>query len=400
MHEPPLTNGPPGRNSISSGRIAHLTTIDLSLRFLLLPQLQAMQAAGYEVVGLSAPGPWRKQLLAAGVEVIDIPELQRGQYGLSDLRAMRQIAEVLRRERFDLLHTHTPKAGLLGRLAARAVNQRHIVHTIHGLPANNLSSVWRHALVWAIERVGACCSEHVLLQNAEDLETVRRTLMVSRSRCSLLGNGVDLQRFSPDAISSEQQHELRQQLNISPKALVVGMVARLIERKGFLEFFECAKRLRAAYPGCVFLCAGPLEPSQADGIAKSQLQSLQDQGIIRYVGMRTDIERLYALMDIAVLPSYFPEGVPRSLMEPAAMGKPLVTTNMRGCRNVVQHGVNGLLVPAQNPSALTEAVRQLLADPNMREDMGRASRRLAEDRFDERLMARRTIELYDRLLKN
>lgn len=378
--------------------IAHLTTVDMSLRFLLLPQLKAMQQAGYEVAGLAAPGPWKQQLLAEGVRVIDIPQLKRGKHGLSDALAIMQIARILRKERFDILHTHTPKAGLLGRLSARLVSQPHVVHTIHGLAANEYSSRSRHALAWGIERVGAACSEHVLLQNAEDLETVRRTKMVPSSRCSLLGNGVDITRFSPHAVSLASQQQLRAELGVPANALVVGMVARLIERKGFVEFFEAATRLREVFPAVVFLCAGPLEPSQADAISQTRLDELSARGIIIYAGLRPDVERIYSLFEIAVLPSFFPEGVPRSLMEPAAMGKPLVTTDTRGCRDVVQAEVNGLLVPPRDAGALTAALSRLLSDAPLRKRMGQASRKRALAHFDERLMARRTLDLYARLL--
>lgn len=384
---------PPHRPKISR-KVAHLTTVDQSLRFLLLPQLQALRDNGYEVSALSAPGPWRQELESHGLRVRDVPHLVRGRHGPSDLMAVLEIAKLLRRERFDILHTHTPKAGLLGRLAAKLAGQPNVVHTIHGLPANEYSPRWKHALVWTIERIGATLSDHVLLQNEEDLQTVRRTRMVSRSHSSLLGNGVDVTRFAPQSVGPASRDRLRRELKIDPDALVVGMVARLIRRKGFYEFFEAAEQLHRRTPKCVFLCAGAFEPSQADGIPESLMRDLTRRGVLIHAGVRTDVERLYALMDIAVLPSYFPEGIPRSLMEPASMGKPLVAANSRGCRDIVQPGRNGTLVPARNSAALTQAIAELLDSPQTRVRMGQQSRQLVLERFDERLMTRRTLDVY------
>jgi glycosyltransferase involved in cell wall biosynthesis len=374
-------------------RLAHMTTVDLSLRFLLLNQLRAFREEGFEVVGISAPGPWVRELEAEGFAHLAVPALQRRWAPLADVRALVALVAVLRRHRPTIVHTHTPKAGVLGRVAARLAGVPIVVNTVHGFYAAEGPALRRRFFL-LLERIAARCSHFEFCQSDEDLTTLRRLGVVAADRSDYLGNGVDLQAFDRQRVDREQT---RRRLGIDPDAVVVGTVGRLVWEKGYREFFTMAERLSDAAPRTVVLAVGPAEPGKGDGVPSRVVDDLDRRGIVRFLGMRVDMPELYAAMDVFVLPSYR-EGFPRSAVEAAAMGLPLVLTDIRGCREVVEDGRNGFLVPARDAEALLNRTRRLVQDAALRARFGRASRDRAAAQFDERRIIRATLAVYHRLL--
>ena len=374
-------------------RIAHIVTADLTLRFLLRDQLRAFQAAGFDVVGVSALGPWRAELEAAGVRCVGVPGLTRRWAPVGDLRALVGLVRVLRALRPVLVHTHTPKARILGRVAARLAGVPLVVNTFHGLYGTQGSPLRRAAFLW-VERVAARWSDFDFSQSLEDLETLHRSGVVPPERSAYLGNGVDLQRFDPARLDRQA---VRVRLGLRPDAVVVGTVGRLVWEKGYREVFALAERLRAR-PGVEVVVVGPHEPGKRDAVPLATVEDLARRGLVRFLGMRTDMPECYAAMDIFVLASYR-EGFPRSAIEAAAMGLPLVLTDITGCREVVNEGENGFLVPVRDAAILADRVGRLLDDSALRARMGAASRRRAVAEFDERLVVERTLQVYRRLLQ-
>jgi len=375
-------------------KLVHLTTVDLSLRFLLRDQLRAYREAGFEVIGMSAPGPWIRDLQDDGLAHVAVPALVRRVHPLADARALAQLIRVLRRVAPTILHTHTPKAGVLGRLAARVAGVPIVVNTVHGFYALEGSRARRRFYLW-LERLAARASDFELCQSREDLEMLRRLGVLDPARSAYLGNGVDLGRFDP---ALWDRRAVRAQLGIPPEAVVVGTVGRLVWEKGYREFFTAAEALRLEHPALVWLAVGPAEAEKADGIPAAVLDDLQRRGVIRFLGMRTDMPALYAAMDVFVLASYR-EGFPRSAVEAAALGLPLVLTDIRGCREVVAEGGNGFLVPPHDSAALQARIRQLIGDPRLRTRFAGESRARALREFDERRIIATTLDLYRRLLR-
>jgi glycosyltransferase involved in cell wall biosynthesis len=352
-------------------RVAHVTTVDLTLRFLLLGQLRRLREEGFEVTGISAPGPWTKDLEAEGIRHIPWPHATRSWDPSADARAFAELIGILRRERFDLVHTHNPKPGLIGRVAARFTGVPCVVNTVHGLYATPEDRLSRRAAVLAVERLAARFSDLELYQSEEDLRWSRRIGLVDGRKSALLGNGTDLRRFDPSAVAGERVVALRSELGIPSTSPVVGMVGRLVAEKGYREFFDAAGEIRRSMPEVRFLAVGGTDPEKADSLPLPELDALADQVVV--TGWRQDVPELLALMDVFVLPSWR-EGIPRSAIEAAAMGKPLVLSDIRGCREVARQGVEGLLVPPRNAERLTAAIGELLASPSRRERMGAAAR--------------------------
>jgi glycosyltransferase involved in cell wall biosynthesis/ribosomal protein S18 acetylase RimI-like enzyme len=359
-------------------KVAHLTTIDLSLRYLVMPQLTAAAAFGWEAIGISAPGPHVAELEAAGIRHIPLPTSSRGWSLRSDLRAAGDLWRILREEEVDILHTHNPKPGLYGRVLGRLAGVPIVVNTVHGLYATEDDPPGRRAAVYLTEGVASRFSDAELVQSVEDLELMTRYHITRRHRSALLGNGVDLARFDPGRFSPEERERVRAEIGARPDQVVVGSVGRLVAEKGYPELVEAAESLPDSY---VVVAIGPDDPEKPDALGPGFVARAETAGV-RLLGMRTDVDRWYAAMDVFVLASHR-EGFPRAAMEAAASGLPVVATDIRGCRQVVEDGVNGRLVPVGDAAALTEAIRAIGDDPAARRAMGEASRVKALDEFDE-----------------
>lgn len=374
-------------------RLAHLTTSDISLSLLLGHQLAAYRDAGFDVTGISAAGPWSAGLAAQGIRHLEIPALRRSWAPAADARALVALTALFRRERFDIVHTHNPKTGVIGRIAARLAGTPVVVNTVHGLYGTDGSRSRRIAYL-TLERIAAACSDFEFCQSREDLDTLRALRIIAPERSLHIGNGVDLSVFDSTAVD---RRSLRASLGIGDEEVVIGAVGRLVWEKGLREVFAAAERLAVARPQVRFLVVGPLDEGKADAVPAAVVADLERRGIARFLGLRHDVRDLYGVMDIFVLASYR-EGFPRSAVEAAAMGLPLVLTDIRGCREVVADGVNGLLVPPRDAAALEAALRRLVDDRGLREGFGRANRQKARDLFDERRIISQILGVYRMLL--
>ena len=376
-------------------RVVHVTTSDISLALLLRPQLAAFVRAGYEVIGVSGPGPFAPSLAEVGIEHVPVVSLTRSVDVWSDVHASRDLFRLFRSLRPDVVHTHNPKPGIYGRLAARAARVPAVVNTVHGLYALPEDPWVKRAVVYGLERVAAACSDAELVQSPEDVEVLHR-LGVPARKLHLLGNGIDLERFDPERVSPTRAAEVRAEMGAGPDDVVVGAVGRLVWEKGYRELFSAAAELRARRPDVQMFVAGPTEADKEDAVTAADLSDAERHGIT-FLGMRDDVEDLYAAMDLYVLASHR-EGWPRSAMEAAAMGVPVVATDIRGCRQVVDHERTGLLVKVRDPVELADAIAVLADDPHRRAEMGAAARAKAVRDFDDRRQIELTLAVYDQLL--
>jgi glycosyltransferase involved in cell wall biosynthesis/ribosomal protein S18 acetylase RimI-like enzyme len=376
-------------------RVAHVTTVDLTLRFLLMGQMKRLRDEGFEVLGISSSGPWVAAIQAEGIHHVPWRSATRSWAPSADVRALGELVSILRRERVHVLHTHNPKPGILGRIAARLAGVPIVVNTVHGLYAMPEDPWPKRVAVLGLERVAARFSDRELYQSEEDLRWARRIGLVSPGRSVFLGNGTDVTTFDPDAVPVERMSAIRTELGIPDGAVVVGTVGRLVAEKGYRELFAAARRVRDEQAEVVFLVVGDHDTAKSDSIPAPEIERARAD--VAFAGWREDVRELLAIMDVFVLPSWR-EGVPRSAIEAAAMGRPMVVTDIRGCREVVRDGIEGILVAPRDPQRLAEAILELVRDPALRERMGKAARSRAEDRFDERRVLETVVRTYRELL--
>jgi glycosyltransferase involved in cell wall biosynthesis len=304
-----------------------------------------------------------------------------------DLRAIRSLWRILRYERPDVLHTHNPKPGLYGRIVGRLAGVPLVVHTTHGLYATPDDPLPKRLLVYGLEAIASRFSHVELVQNPEDLELMGRWHIAPRRKLRLLGNGVDLERFQP-VDETQRQHE-RAALGLQAEDVVVGLVSRLVAEKGIEDL---ANAMAMVGPPFRLLLVGPHDPDKSDALAPAVLDRAAAAGAV-LTGHRADVERLYAAMDLFCLPSHR-EGFPRAAMEAAASGLPVVATNIRGCRQVVDPGVTGALVPVRDAEALADALQTCAAEPT-RHTLGIAGRAKAITDFDEATVVARVLAAYN-----
>ena len=366
-------------------KIAHLTTVDMSLRYLLLAQLEAGRDLG-DSIGISASGEFVSELEERGIRHVALTSSTRGMNLIADVRAMGQLWKVLRRERPDILHTHNPKPGVYGRIVGRLAGVPIVINTVHGLYATPESSLIKRMVVYTLEWIASRFSDAELIQSPEDYALLMKRGIMPRSKLRLLGNGVDLDRFRPNPALRGQ---VRQGLGLTDDQIAVGLVARLVDEKGVPELLRTAERLEDRY---VVFIVGPRDHQKSDAVSEELLARAEANGV-RFLGMRTDVDRIYQGLDIFVLPSHR-EGFPRAAMEAAASGLPVVATDIRGCRQVVQDGINGLLVPVKDVDALTDAICRVGDDDQLRARMSQASVDRARVQFDERDIVNRVMGAY------
>lgn len=377
-------------------KICHIASADMTVKFLLIPQLEFLIGQGYDVYVVYSKGKWKKKIESQGIKVKNI-EIKRKVSPLWDLVSVFQLFFYFRKEKFDIVHTHTPKPGLLGQLAAKMAGVPIIVNTVHGLYFNEDSSVFKKYFFVFIEKIAAICSDLIFSQNKEDIETIIKERITKREKLKYLGNGVSIEKFNSERFSVDFIEKKKKELGLKPNFKIIGAVGRLVREKGYLDLFKAFKKVLEKFPDTILLIVGPKEPEKKD---KFNPIVAKDYGIEKntiFLGQRVDVDELYSLMDIFVLSSHR-EGFPRTVIEASAMGKPVVATNIRGCREAVEDGKTGLLVPVKNPAKLAEVIIYLLENPEKAKQMGKNGRIKIVKEFDERLVFDRIKEEYQRLI--
>jgi glycosyltransferase involved in cell wall biosynthesis len=354
--------------------------------------MQSLQKAGYLVTGISAPGPDASFLASSGIRHIPIA-ISRRITPLRDLITLYQLFATMKREKFTIVHAHTPKPGLLAQLAARMAGVPIIVNTLHGFYFHpHMSPLLRRVYI-LLEKIAASCSDLILSQNKGDIETAILENICPPEKIRHLGNGIDIARFNPVHTGKRTVPGVA----IRENEPVVGFVGRLVVEKGVLDLLQAARLVLQEIPSAKFLIVGRTDDEKSDSLTTEVAETWGVSDACIFTGWRDDLPELYALMDVFALPSHR-EGFPRTPMEASAMGVPCVVTDIRGCREVVEHGRNGLLVPLRDIRALADALIELMTDKAKARRMGEEGRRMARERFDEQLVFEKVKAEYARLL--
>jgi glycosyltransferase involved in cell wall biosynthesis len=370
-----------------------------------LPLVEALLKQGHEVVLICPLEKYAAELRQSGCRCIHWTLSRHGLNPLQEVVAAFNLLKIYQRERPDVVHHFTIKPNLYGSLAARLVRLTTpqlsqqptpaIVNTFMGLgfvfsphPIAWLLRLFVLPLLWLALRLPNLWA---VFLNRQDLSKFTQLQLVSPDQALLIvSDGVDVQRFRPSSRSRSAK----------PMTPVVLMASRMLWDKGVGVFVESAKLLQKRGVRVQCWLAGEPDLGNPLCVSSAKLQEWQRDGLIHWLGHRADMPDLLKQVNIAVLPSYYNEGVPRILLEAAAAGLPLVATDIEGCRLVVRPGVNGLLVPVRDSQALSIAIEQLVSNSHLCQKMGRASQQIAIEEFDEQKILRQWLAFYDRLLKD
>lgn len=396
-------NGMPARTnneyegfSIKGGkpRVIHVTTIGITSYRALMAQCMYFRQKGLDVGFVFSPSPEGEILRNRGFPVEEI-YINRRIDPLADTLAILKIRDYFRCLKPDIVHTHTSKAGVVGRVAARLAGVPNIIHTVHGFPFYPGMSWMKYRVYKQIEKWTAGITDIMLSQSEEDVVTASKLGIKPRREDLIhIGNGIDLVEFDPGNYSSHQRFQIRKGLKIGETDPVITMIGRINREKGYHDLVEALQCLRDIPWRALFI-------GMDEGFLDKVIRQINGCGLqerIQILGQRGDITDLLAATDIYVLPSYR-EGLPRSLIEAQAMALPCVATDIRGCREVVVEGATGFLIAPGDSNSLGEALGKLLLDPELRLRMGREGRRRARRCFDEAEVGRKVMAIYDEALK-
>ncbi len=381
-------------------KILQVCAVGSTAKALLLPQIDYFLKRNVEVEIACSPDAITDKLQQQGY-VIRPVQIDRKISPISNLLSLVNLARLMRSQKYDLVHVHTPIAAILGRVAAKLAGIKRIVYTSHGLPFHDRSTPQEYFLYSNVEKFAGKLTDLIISQNYEDLKTASRLGIAPQERLGYLGNGVDLDRFSRQSIDPQKQQELRQSLNIAEDTeLLVGMVGRLTRKKGGAYLIEAAAKLITQFPKLQILIVGgelktDPEPYYFQLLEKTKQLGIEDRVI--FTGDRYEIPELLGLLDIFCLPTFTHEGLPRSIVEAMAMALPVVTTDIRGCREVVLPEKTGLIVPPQDSNSLADALAKLLASKEIRQEYGKAGRARIEAEFDENIVFERLRKFYQQL---
>jgi glycosyltransferase involved in cell wall biosynthesis len=379
----------PGQEGWPRPKLIFLVTEDWYFWSHRLPVARAARDHGYDVVVATRVRDHASRIRGEGFRLAALPWRRRGDGPLGAARALAAIAALYRRERPDIVHHVALKPVLFGGLAVRLAfplgsGRPEVVSAVAGLgsglgSATASGCLLRPALGWALRRAAA--SGRVIVQNPEDGEALAGLGVDPAQLVLIRGSGVDTAHFLPLP---------------EPGGPIVriALVARMLRSKGVLEAAAAVRRLRARGLPVELVLAGPTDPDNSDTLDEAAMQALAAEPGIEWLGRVEDVREVWRRAAIAVLPSTYGEGLPKALLEAAACGRPIVATDMPGCREIVRPGETGLVVPPHDVAALTEALAALVGDVERRRVMGRAARLLAEREFGEERVAGQTLALY------
>jgi lipopolysaccharide/colanic/teichoic acid biosynthesis glycosyltransferase len=378
-------------------KILQLTAADVTVSKLLLPLIDRLAREGYQVHIACSNGDYVPGFRERGYVVHPIA-IERRVSPASNLRSLWRLYCLMKRERFDIVHVHTPVAAVLGRLAARAARVPVVIYTAHGFYFHDGMSPRIRRLVIMLEKALGRVTDLVFTQSGEDAATALKEGICREEKLLCIGNGVDVGRFT----SRAGPDGARGRLGLAEKDRVVGFVGRIVSEKGVLELIEAMPPVIRDIPAARLLVVGDTLASDRDGGAKQAVSRLLGRnGLgpqVVFTGLIENIPEVMSAIDVFVLPSHR-EGMPRTIIEAMASGKPVVATNIRGCREEVVPDSTGLLVPTKDPAALAEAITTILSDTELARRMGENGRRRALELFDERLVLDKQVKAYARIAR-
>lgn len=379
-------------------KLIRITTVPQSLRGLLKGQLRFMSENGFDVIGVSSPGVALEEVSRnERVPTVSI-EMTRTITPFKDLVALYKLICFFRREKPDIVHTHTPKAGLLGMMAAKIAGVSHRLHTVAGMPLTVASGAKRQ-LLNQIERLTYACATKVY-PNSYGLEKIiLDEKFTKQSKLKVIGkgssNGIDTSQFDPSLVSEETKNRLREDLGIEEDDFIFLFVGRIVADKGINELIQAFEAVNHIYPNSQLVLVGSFEKN-LDPILPECEKLIDDHPNIHAVGYKTNVIDYFALADVLTFPSYR-EGFPNVVMQAAAMQLNCIVSDINGCNEIVKQGENGWVVPAKNIDQLKDRMQWCLQNKEGSSHMGLKSRRLMQTHYERQYVWEKILEEYKNL---
>ena len=376
-------------------RLIHVTTVPHTLHFL-IGQIGFMKSSGLEVETVSSVDAKLDVFLERETVTHHAVEMSRSISPLHDLRSLWELTRLLLDRRPDIVHSHTPKAGMLAMVAAWMSGVPVRIYHVHGLRFATLTG-WKRKLIIACEKLACRLSTQVLCvsQSARKMAIANDLCEREKIKVLLRGsiNGMDAAgRFNPESISRIETAKFREQLGVEPEGVVIGFLGRLVRDKGIEELVAAWQAIRKAEPKAHLLVVGDYEPQ--DPVSPVAREVLENDPRVHRIAYDPETPRLYAAMDLFCLPSYR-EGLPYVILEASAMQLPVVATRVTGCVDAVEEGVTGTLASAGDAESLANSLLRYVRDPMLRRAHGAAGRKHILENFNPEKMWQSILGEYE-----
>lgn len=383
-------------------KLIRITTVPLSLKVLLKGQHRFM-SEHFDVIGVSSPG---KELAEVKndeeVEVIAI-DMSRKITPVKDIISLWNTYRLLKREKPQIVHTHTPKAGIVGMLAANLAGVPHRLHTVAGLPLMESVGTKRKILEF-VEKLTYASANRVYPNSKGLYDYILKHNYTDKYKLKVIGNGssngIDTSFFSPDQVSEAQKELLRKELNIKNEDFVFVFVGRLVGDKGINELVKAFSLLNKTKNGeqrFKLLLVGPLE-QDLDPLPEDVLNEIKNNPDIIDAGFQKDVRPYFAISDVLAFPSYR-EGFPNVVMQAGAMGLPSIVSDINGCNEIIIDDQNGTIVPVKNSEKLKQAMERMISDRDYFQKLKTNARPMIESRYEQSEVWNAILSEYKKLIK-
>ena len=385
-------------------KLIRITTVPLSLKVLLKGQLRFMASNGFDVKGVSSEGEELREVHENEGIAVEAITMSRKITPFQDLKSLWEMWNFLRKEKPQIVHTHTPKAGIIGMLAARLAGVPHRLHTVAGLPLMEATGTKRKILNF-VEKLTYSSATRVYPNSKGLYDFILQNNFTQSNKLKIIANGssngIDTAFFSPDQVTEIERVTLREKLNIQPDDFVFVFVGRIVSDKGINELIKAFSELQIVEnkpAGIKLLLVGGLE-NDLDPLNPETLAEINQNKDIISVGFQQDVRSFFAIADALVFPSYR-EGFPNVVMQAGAMGLPSIVSDINGCNEIIIEGENGLIIPSKNVEKLKEKMLTLAKDKNLYTKLKGNSRRMIENRYEQSVVWHALLEEYEGLLQS
>ena len=386
-------------------KLIRITTVPISFKVLLKGQLRFMTSNGFDVKGVSSEGEELREVRENEGIVMEAINMSRKITPFQDLKSLWEMWNFLRKEKPQIVHTHTPKAGIIGMLAARLAGVPHRLHTVAGLPLMEATGIKRKILNF-VEKLTYSSATRVYPNSKGLYDFILQNNFTQSNKLKIIANGssngINTTFFSPAQVSEIEKVALREKLNIQPDDFVFVFVGRIVSDKGINELIKAFSELQTAenneLTGIKLLLVGGLE-SDLDPLNPETLAEINQNKDIISAGFQQDVRPFFAISDALAFPSYR-EGFPNVVMQAGAMGLPSIVSDINGCNEIIVEGENGLIIPSKNVEKLKEKMLTLARDKNLYIKLKENSRRMIENRYEQSVVWKALLEEYEGLLQS
>lgn len=384
---------------MTTSKLIRITTVPISLKTLLKGQHRFMTQQGFDVLGVSSSGKELQDVAQNENVCVAALEMTRTISPINDLKSLWEFYKLCKRERPTIVHSHTPKAGIVGMLGAKLAGVPVRLHTVAGLPLMEATGTKRSLLDF-VEKLTYRCATKVYPNSTGLYDFILANNYTKKEKLKVIANGssngIDTHYFDPALFSEVQKLELKQSLLLQPNDFVFVFVGRLVGDKGINELISGFTHLKPETLSLKLLLVGALE-SELDPLQAETLEEIENNPSIISVGFQSDVRPYFAISDCLVFPSYR-EGFPNVVMQAGAMGLPSIVTDINGCNEIIIEGENGTIIPVKNAAAIVQAMQKMCSDIAYYNQLRQNARRMIQSRYEQRVVWDALLEEYKRLL--